>query len=190
MKISNLLATFVQFITPGTFHTKNSLPNSNVNRSSDLSQNDRQLFGALCQFLWIQGDPLPLIFDVTDAVYTKQGITSATVKHLETMGLIIFDTYGFVKKGFGKHTRLFYCGKPTKIGFQHDANNHLDLGHVVLTERGKALALALAYQTPRNQEFYEYVIKKWFQRGLVLSSIQVDRNPRTDFTDCTCSTKE
>ncbi|WP_297324501.1 hypothetical protein [Nitrosomonas sp.] len=188
MKISNLLATFVQFITFRTSHAENSLSNGNINLTSDLNQNDRQLFEALCQFLWIQGGPLPLIFDVADVVYTKQGITSATLKHLEAIGLLIFDTNGFVKKGFGKHTRLFYCGKPTKIGFQHDANNYLDLGHVVLTERGKKLALT--YQTPRNQEFYEYVIKRWFQQGLILSSIQIDRNPRTDFVGRACSIKE
>lgn len=188
MKISNLLAIFVQFITPRTSRVENSLPSGNANLISDLNQNDRQLFGTLCQFLWIQGDPLPLIFDVEHVAYTKQGITSATLKHLEAIGLIIFDTNGFVKKGFGKHTRLFYCGKPTKIGFQNDTNNYLNLGHVVLTERGKALALA--YQTPRNQEFYEYVIKKWFQQGLILSSIQIDRNPRTDFVGCACSIKE
>ncbi|PXW90814.1 uncharacterized protein DUF2806 [Nitrosomonas sp. Nm84] len=188
MKISNLLAIFVQFITPRAFRAESSLPSGNINFTSDLNQNDRQLFDTLCQFLWIQGDPLPLIFDVTNVVYTKEGITSATLKRLDAIGLIIFDTNGFVKKGFGKHTRLFYCGKPTKIGFQNDANNSLDLGHVVLTERGKALALA--YQTPRNQEFYEYVIKKWFHQGLILSSIQIDRNPRTDFVDCACSIKE
>lgn len=188
MKMSNLLATFVQFITFGTSHAENGLSNGSLSLKSDLNQNDSQLFGALCQFLWIQGDPLPLIFDVADVVYTEQGITSATLKHLEAIGLIIFDTNGFVKKGFGKHTRLFYCGKLTKIGFQNDANNHLDLGHVVLTERGKKLALT--YKTPRNQEFYEYVIKQWFQQGLILSSIQIDRNPRTNFVGRACSIKE
>lgn len=186
--MSNLLETFVQFITFRASHAENSLPNGNLSLKSDLNQNDSQLFEALCQFIWIQGDPLPLIFDVADVVYTKQGITSATLKHLEAIGLIILDTNGFVKKGFGKHTRLFYYGKPTKIGFQHDANNYLDLGHVVLTERGKALALT--YQTSRNQAFYEYVIRKWFQQGLILSSIQIDRNPRTDFVGCACSIKE
>ncbi|MEK7845042.1 MAG: hypothetical protein AAB259_04790 [Pseudomonadota bacterium] len=140
----------------------------------DLNSSDDQLFETLCQFLWIQGDPLPLIFDVENEVYTKRGITLSTLKHLETAGLIVFDTNGFVKKGYGKHTRLFYCGKPIKVGFAHDENNYLDLGHVLLTERGKELAST--YKASRNQQFYEYVINRWFQQGLLLSSIQINQN--------------
>lgn len=186
--MSNLLTVFVQFITCRITHPEDVLPGDGLTVKSDVSPTDSRLFEALCQFLWIQGDPLPLIFDVKNEVYTQQGITLAALKHLEAIGLIIFDPTGFVKKGFGKHTRLFYCGKPTKIGFQNNENNYLDLGHVLLTEYGKKLALA--YKPPRNQQFYEYVIRKWFQQGLVLSSIQIGRNQKTDFAACACSTKE
>ncbi len=182
--MSNLSTIFMQFITSRTSRTENILPSGGSNLKSDLNQKDSQLFEALCQFLWLQGDPLPLIFDVENAVYTKQGITSETLRHLEVIGLITFETKGFVKKGFGKHTRLFYCGKPTKIGFQNDENNYLDLGYVLLTEYGKKLALT--YKTPRNQQFYEYVINRWFQQGLVLSSIQIDRSQGTVFVNHVC----
>ena len=74
------------------------------------------------------------------------------------------------------------------MGFQRDAGNYLDLGHVLLTERGKKLALN--FKTPGNQQFYEYVIARWFQQGLVLSSIQVDRNRATNSLDRACSIKE
>lgn len=173
--MSSLLTTLVQFITSSITCSENILPNNSANIKFDLSPQDSQLFKALCQFLWIQGDPLPLIFDVENEVYTKQGITRASLKHLESLNLINFEINGFIKKGFGKHTRLFYCGKPTKIGFQNDRNNYLDLGHVLLTERGKKLAATFKFS--RNQQFYEYVIERWFQQGLLLSSIQIDRNP-------------
>lgn len=151
--------------------------------------NDNRLFGVLCQFVWIQGESLPLIFDIDHEVYTKQGITLSTLKHLEAAGLITFEAQGFVKKGFGKHTRLFYCGRPTKIGFQNNENNSLDLGHVLLTAHGKELAPT--YTISRNQQFYEYVINRWFQLGLVLSSIQIERNHKTDLVvTCDCSIKE
>lgn len=140
---------------------------------SDLTREDKQLFEALSQFTWIQGDPIPLIFNVNDAVYVAQGITLSGLERLEALGLIILEANGFVKKGLGKYTRLFYCGKPTKIGFQNDANNTLDLGHVLLTEQGKHL-LPLTEQF-RNQQFYEYIIQRWFRQGLILSSIQIDR---------------
>ncbi|MBA3755606.1 MAG: DUF2806 domain-containing protein [Nitrosomonas sp.] len=184
MKISHLLTTFMLLITSRITHSEDILSSSDHSKSG-LSPKDNQLFEALCQFLWIQGDPLPLIFDVENEVYTQQGITPATLKHLEAIGLIVLEPQGFVKKGFGKHTRLFYCGKPTKISFHNDEKNYLDLGHVLLTKYGKKLAST--YKSPRNQQFYEYVINRWFQQGLVLSSIQIDRNQRTGFVNCACT---
>lgn len=178
MRISNLLTTFLQFITFGATRSENFLCGNDPNIQCNLNPEESRFFEALCQFLWIQGDPLPLIFDVKDEVYTKQGITLSTLKHLEAIGLIVFDANGFVKKGLGKHTRLFYSGKPTKIGFQNDQNNYLDLGHVLLTERGKKMVSA--FKLSRNQEFYEYVIGRWFQQGFVLSSIQIGWDQKTD----------
>lgn len=178
MKMGNLLTTFLLFISSRTARSENFLRGKDPNLQFNLNPEDSHIFEALCQFLWIQGDPLPLIFDVKDEVYTKQGITLSALKHLEAIDLIVFDANGFVKKGLGKHTRLFYSGKPTKIGFHNDANNYLDLGYVLLTERGKRMVSA--FKLSRNQEFYEYVINRWFQQGLILSSIQIDRTQKTD----------
>lgn len=139
---------------------------------------DDQLFATLCQFIWIQGEPLPLVFDLDHPIYTDQGITPSTLKRLESAGLIMIEPQGFIKKGFGKHTRIFYCGRPTKIGFSENQNNALDLGHVLLTEQGKAWALT--HTISRNQPFYEYVINHWFQQGLTLSSVQIEGNRQAD----------
>ncbi|SCX43680.1 DUF2806 domain-containing protein [Nitrosospira sp. Nsp1] len=139
----------------------------------DLNGDDTALFTSLCQFVWIQGEPLPLIYDPEHAVYTKQGINLRVLKHLESIDLISFEAAGYVKRWFGKHTRLFYFGQATKIQFVGEANNQLDLGYVLLTEKGKALATV--FGNKRNQEFYEYVIGKWFQQGMVISSILANR---------------
>jgi len=137
-----------------------------------LSNEDKTLFAKFCQFVWIQGEPIPLIYDIKNDVYVSQGVTLHMLKHFEALGLLMLEPHGYVKKKFGRHTRLFYAGKPTKIEFPNDANNQLSLGHVLLTEAGKELAVS--YGVSRNQAFYEYVIAKWFQQGLVLSSIQLD----------------
>jgi hypothetical protein len=132
-------------------------------------EEDTALFKSLCQFVWVQGEPLPLIYDLEHPVYAKQGINLAALKHLEAMGLVSFDVIGYVKGRFGKHTRLFYFGKPTKIQFLQEAKNRLDLGHVLLTDKGKALATV--FGAARNQEFYEYIIERWVRQGMVISSI-------------------
>ena len=188
MRMGNLWTTFVQFVVSKVAHSGKTHLQDDLSGQSDLSAEDGLIFKALCQFVWIQGDLLPLIFDVENEIYTKQGITRSTLKRLEEIDLVVFENDGFIKKGYGKHTRLFYDGKPTKIGFQRNADNYLDLGHVLLTERGKKLALN--FKVPGNQRFYEYVITRWFQQGLVLSSIQVDRNREANSLNHTCSIKE
>jgi len=188
MKMGNLWTTLVQFVVSKVVHPEKNHLQDDLCESSDLSTEDSLIFKALCQFLWVQGDFLPLIFDVENEIYATQGITRSALKRLEEIDLIVFENDGFIKKGYGKHTRLFYDGKPTKIGFQQDAGNYLDLGHVLLTERGKKLALN--YKAPGNRKFYEYVIARWFQQGLVLSSIQVDRNREKSSLNYICSIKE
>lgn len=131
---------------------------------------NREVFTSLCQFLWMQGQLIPLIYDLSHEVYSDQGLTLPTLKLLEAAGLISVDPTGYVKKGLGQHTRLFYFGRPTKIRFLQEAGNQLYLGHVLLTDKGKALA-ATNCNGQGNHRFYEYVIEKWFQQGLAVSSI-------------------
>ena len=138
-----------------------------------LHKKDIALFTSLCQFVWVQGESLPLIYEIENEIYTKHGINLTALKRLEAIGLIALESAGYVKRKFGKHTRLFYYGKPTKIQFPHAMNNQLDLGHVLLTDWGKALATAC--NAKRNQEYYEYVIERWFRQGMVVSSILARR---------------
>jgi hypothetical protein len=143
------------------------LPDNHI--GSRLDDENLAVFASLCRFVWIQGEPLPLVYNVGHGIYAKEGITLSTLRNLEAAGLIFIEQAGYVKRAFGRHTRLFYFGKPTKIQFPQEADNQLDLGHVLLTNKGKALATT--YEVAPNQEFYEYVIQKWFEQGLIMSSI-------------------
>lgn len=145
------------------------LPDDEIFAPSGIDQKSAQLFSALCQFIWVQGEPLLLIYEMEHEIYTRHGINMVVLKQLERMGLLTLEAAGYVKKKFGKHTRLFYFGRPTKIQFQQEMDNRLDLGHVLLTEKGKELAAV--YKAAPNQEFYEYVIEKWSEQGMITSSI-------------------
>jgi len=136
---------------------------------------DAGLFRSLSQFMWIQGEPLLLVYEIGHEIYTTQGIDLPSLERLEAAGLLSLDAAGYVKKWFGKHTRLFYFGKPTKIQFPQEARNQLDLGHVILTEQGKALARG--FRGTRNQKFYEYTVETWFRQGLITSSILLSSRP-------------
>jgi hypothetical protein len=136
---------------------------------ADIDEQNAALFSSLCQFIWVQGDPLPLIYDPEHDIYVNQGINPSRLENLRSAGLIFFEPGGFVKRKFGKHTRLFYFGRPTKIEFPQEMGNELDIGQTVLTEKGKALA-ARCKGNP-NRDFYRYVIERWSQQGLITSSI-------------------
>lgn len=160
------------WLTNFVFCPKAMVPKDGDSSLSNLSHEDKMQFAKFCQFVWIQGEPIPLIYDVRNEIYTSQDVTLPMLKKFEKLGLLVLEPRGYIKKKFGKHTRLFYAGKPTKIEFPNDGNNQLDLGNVLLTEAGKALAVSCG--GIRNQAFYEYIISQWFQQGLVVSSIQLD----------------
>ena len=150
--------------TPGTFSKRT------VDFISTIDKKDAALFTAFCQFVWMLGNPSPLIYEIDNKVYEKHGITFASLKHLDAIGLISFESVsGYARTGFGKYAHLFYYGRAMAIEFAADAGNQLDVGHVLLTSTGRELATICG--SNRNQEFYEYVVERWSKNGLVLSSL-------------------
>lgn len=142
-----------------------------VRASHFLASGDTRvaLFTHFCQFVWVQGEPIALVYEPEHEVYKKQGVDVAALQYLQDAGLIECRSTGYVKRSFRKHTRLFYFGRLTKIQFLEEENNSLEIGHVILTDTGKEIAPFCG--AARNQEFYEYVIGKWFSQGVVLSTV-------------------
>lgn len=153
---------------PGTFSKRT------VDFTSTIDKRDAALFTTFCQFVWMIGEPTPLIYESTDEIYTKQGITFDALKHLDAIGLISFESItGYVKTRFPKYAHVFYYGRPTTIEFGGEQNNQLGIGHALLTNIGKELAPICG--SSKNEEFYQYVIRKWFEQDMVLSSIATSR---------------
>lgn len=153
---------------PGTFSKRT------VDFISAVDKKDASLFTKFCQFIWVVDDVVPLIYEQTNEIYTKHGITFDTLKHLDAIGLISFESLSsYARTGFGKYHHAFYYGQPTLIEFSADEKNQVDTGHALLTAIGKELVPICG--STRNQEFYEYVIHRWSQNGLILSSIANQR---------------
>lgn len=148
---------------PGTFSKRT------VDFVSAMDKKDATLFTTFCQFVWKIGEPTPLIYEVLDEIYKKQGITFDALKHLDAIGLISFESViNYSRTGFGKLAVSLYYGQPTLIEFNSQTNNQLEIGHVLLTKTGKELVRICG--SSRNEEFYHYVIHRWFNCGLVLST--------------------
>ena len=151
--------------SPGTFSKRT------VDFISTIDKRDAALFTAFCKFVWVVGEPNPLIYEIDDAIYKTHGITFASLKHLDAIGLISFESVsGYARTGFPKYGHAFYYGLPTTIEFPSDADNQMDIGHALFTSIGRELVAISGSQ--RSEEFYEYVIKKWGQNGWILSSIR------------------
>lgn len=151
--------------TPGTFSKRT------VDFVSTIDKKDAALFTSFCQFAWMLGDLCPLLYDVENEIYTKHGINFVSLKHLDSIGLISFESVsGYQRQGFGKYAHVFYYGRPTLLEFSADSGNNLDVGHVLFTATGRELAPICG--SAMNQAFYEYVIDHWFKRGIILSSVR------------------
>jgi hypothetical protein len=150
--------------TPGTFSKRT------VDFVSSIDKKDAALFTTFCQFVWVLGDIVPLVFELDNEVYTKHGINFDALKHLDAIGLVSLESVsGYARRGFGKYAHAFYYGKPTLIEFPADEKNQLATGHVMLTSIGRELVAICG--SIRNEEFYQYVVAKLSQQGLILSSV-------------------
>ena len=137
-----------------------------VNLLADLDKEDAVLFVRLCGFGWMIGNVVPLIFDVQAKIYNDQGINFNSLSHLESLGLIQFNHIaGFRRLGLSKSATVFYYGQPAILSFPKDADNDLELGHVLLTRAGQQLAHVCGSKSV--DEFFQYVKDRWISQSLI-----------------------
>lgn len=147
---------------PGTYSKRT------IEFMSNLDKKDAELFTNLCKFVWDFGVLQPLIFAYNDDIYSKYGINFGTLMHLQEIGLVSLSIpNGFARKGFGKHIKIFYYSRELQIEFNKDKDNEISAGDVQLTNIGKELALIT--NSNKLDEFYDYVIEKYYKDELKLS---------------------
>lgn len=157
---SRLLASEAN--VPGTYSKRT------VNLISSLDKADAQLFTNLLTFGWFLGDVVPLVYDVQDEIYNKQGINFNSLNHLDSLGLITFNSISvFQRLELPKIITVGYYREPFTIELQAEKKNNLNLGLVLLTAAGQQLA-PVCGSAPSN-EFKQYVLEKWKSLGYVLS---------------------
>lgn len=166
---SSLLAG--EATNPGTYSKRT------VDFVASMDKKDAELFTKFCQFMWVIGDATPLIFDIEHEIYTKNGINFDSVKHLNSIGLISFESVaGYKSMGLEKKFIVFYFGQPTMIEFINDKDNEIEIGTTLFTQTGQELSSICG--AVRNEEFYQYAIEQIGKQDVILSSIlpiQVDK---------------
>jgi len=155
---------------PGTYSKRT------VNFISSIDKSDAKLFTSLCSYGWFLGNIVPLIYGVQDEIYTKNGITFNSLKHLDEIGLITFENLtGFRRTYLPEVIKIFYYGTSINIKFKNQENNDLDIGKVLLSKVGQELApISGAKPIP---EFFDYVLKKWTKMGFMTFSDWPNKAP-------------
>ena len=124
-----------------------------------MDKKDADLFTKLCQFVWMFGEAQPLIFNIDSEIYKKQEINFTALKHLDSIGLISFEsTSGYRKFGIPKEWVVFYYGLPTNLEFPNEENNEIQTGKVLFTQAGRELISVCG--SKRNEEFYQYAVSE------------------------------
>jgi hypothetical protein len=140
--------------SPGAFSRKT------VNLLSDLDKSDAELFTRFCGFAWAMGGVVPLIFDVQDEIYNRQGINFGSLTHLNDLGLVLFQNLaGFVKIKLPRVSKIFYYGRSIELTLPADADNSLDVGKVLLTRAGEQLAPVCGSSPVAG--FFDFVYDRW-----------------------------
>ncbi|HDS0929690.1 DUF2806 domain-containing protein [Pseudomonas asiatica] len=148
--------------TPGTFSRRT------VEFVSTMDKAEAELFTNLCTFTWVFETPLIIITDAKHEIYNNKGISFATLKHLDTIGLISFDnTAGYIRRNSKPSYDVTYFNQKIQLEVGEHAEQ-LDIGKVLLTNLGREL-LPLS-GSKADPEYFMHIIKFWSDKEVIISS--------------------
>jgi hypothetical protein len=147
-------------VLAGEANSPGSYTKRTINFLGSLDKNDAVLFQTLCGFSWFIGNILPLIYDVDTEIYNGVGINFNSLKHLDEIGLLSFESLaGYRRLHLPKKIGIAYFGELVTIEFKNEKDNLIETGHVILSKTGQELApICGARPVPG---FFDYVLEKW-----------------------------
>jgi hypothetical protein len=146
--------------SPGNYSKKT------IDILASMDKSDAELFTKLAGFcFFIDGSVIPLIYDNENKIYVNNGIQFSTLTHLESIGLIRFDSLGgFTLSEMGQKICIYYLGKKLWIEMNETENNKLRIGQVMLTRFGEQL-ISICASNP-VEGFIDFVKEKWQSFGI------------------------
>lgn len=147
-----------EVVRPGSFHPRT------LRIVKDIKPADANLFDTLCRFAWaISGEFVPLVFVANDPVYLQHGLNFMKLKHLESLGLISFESAaGIIKEGLPQKFPIAY-GATLFVVELKSGSDSFSLGKATFSEAGRQLA-AIGKATTVT-EFVDYALGKWRADG-------------------------
>jgi len=119
----------------------------------------------------MEGELVPLVYNedvgLDQSIYQKNGINFDRLLHLSSIGLISFESAGYVKAELNQQIEISYHKTNLRLEFKKPRDNELSTGNVLLTNIGNELAQVCSSKAIDG--FIEYVINKFSQEGIVIS---------------------
>jgi len=154
------LQTLWSKVLAGEANEPNSFSKRTVNFLASLDKSDAELFTDLCGFAFFFGEFQPLVFKDEGSISEKFSIGFAELKHLDSIGLISFDSVGsYARKGNFKVIITGYFSDVINLEFEENTLNSLNVGHTMLTQTGQQLSKICSSKPVEG--FIEYVVEKW-----------------------------
>ena len=175
-KCRNVSDSEMQSLWSGILAGESNKPGSYSKRTigitSTLDKSDAHVFTSLCSFAITvgSGEVNPFILDEGARIYNTKGINFKSLSHLNSIGLIQFDTVGsFMLQNLRKFATFSYFDQHIILIFQNDSDNSLDFGRVMLTQAGSQLAPICGAQV--NREFLDYMAQYYEKKGVEVKLI-------------------
>lgn len=130
-----------------------------INFLSNMDKSDAEMFSMFCRYVCdLGGDPTPIIINLVDKIYDANGMNYDVIKHLQDIGLIIFDPHGsFNIQHIPQTIFMNYQGNRYKLELSFPKDNILEIGKVLLSKVGRELVQLVGSNS--LEYFVEYVIE-------------------------------
>ncbi len=136
---------------------------------ASMDKKDAEMFTHFGQFVWYVEDHQsiqalrPFVYEYTDTIYNKKIRIFEVIEHLKHVGLIFHEPLGYNLHSLNNLTMitLFYHNTPVFLKHDNIKDDEIFLrtGTVSLTQAGMELFPICGAQ--KNEEFFQYIIKKW-----------------------------
>lgn len=151
-------------ILAGEANIPNTFSKNTLSILSTLERKDAELFTVLSGYTWnVGGMAIPLIFDVSNEIYTRHGVNFASLEHLASIGLITFNSFaGYQLTKQPKPMMVIHFGKLKIFEFPNDTND-VQIGKARFTQAG--LELSQICTPAQEPDFVDYVVAHWTSMG-------------------------
>jgi hypothetical protein len=153
---SNILAN--EASNPGKFSKRT------IDCLATISKSEANLFTQLCQFCFYIDNKLEIVIDNYESnIYKEWGITSESLTHFDSIGLITFTSNIRVTNVPETNSLLIsYFNKPSL------QLKELSAWKINFTQTGRELAPICGAQP--NEEFYDYIVKLWIEKNIIVNN--------------------